>query len=380
MSPRAGIAAVFALNGAAFGALATRIPAIQDRLELSDGRLGLALAAVAGGALISMPLAGAYAARAGSLRATRVGIVWFLAALPLLGLAPSLGALLLAAAVFGAGNGFVEVSMNAHAVALERARGRPLLSGFHAAFSFGGFVGAAAGAAAAGAGLDVRAHLALVAAGGVLVAAAAWRALAGAGRGEGTGGTHFARPTGALWLLGGVAFLCLMAEGAAADWSAVYVDDDLGAGAAVAGLAYAAFSATMTLGRVFGDRVVSALGPARVVRGGSLVAGCGLAAALLLAEPGAAIAGFALLGLGLSSIVPVVFRAAGELPGHSASAGLAAVSTVGYTGFVSGPPLIGAIAEAASLPVALGALAVLVATIATIAGVTAPRAAAAGAQ
>src|SRR4051812_14568308 len=174
-----------------------------------------------------------------------------------------------------------------------------------------------------------------------------------------------------LAVLGALAFACLLCEGAAADWSALYVDRSLGASAAVAALAYAAFSITMTAGRLAGDRLTERLGPVALVRRGGLVAAAGLGAALLAGAPAAALAGFAGPGAGLAPVPPAVFRAAGNATAQ-AGPSLAAVSTTGYLGFLAGPPLIGALAEATSLPTALALLPVLAAILAVSARAVAP--------
>ena len=161
---RHAVTAIFCLNGLLFGAWAARIPAIRDRLVLSDGELGLALAFLPIGAIVAMPLAGALAARAGSRRATRLAFALACLTTGVVALAPSLVALAALAFVLGIGMGSLDVSMNVHGVTVERRYERPILSSFHAAFSLGGLAGAALGAAAAGAGIDVRVHLAVMAA------------------------------------------------------------------------------------------------------------------------------------------------------------------------------------------------------------------------
>ena len=181
-----------------------------------------------------------------------------------------------------------------------------------------------------------------------------------------------ARPTRPLFALGLVAFCCLLAEGAALDWSAVYVRDDLGGGAAVAALAYAAFSATMLVGRLLSDRLVAGRSPASLVRAGGILAGGGLAVAIVLDAPAAALAGFALLGAGLALVIPLVFRAAAATGSSGAGPSLAAVSTMGYTGFLAGPPLIGAIASASSLSVGLGFVAAMAFAAAVLAPAVSP--------
>jgi MFS family permease len=376
---RGAVTAIFLLNGLLFGSWAARIPAIRDRLGLSDGELGVALAFLPIGAIVAMPLAGALAARAGSRRATRGAFALACLTTGVVALAPSLLALALLALVLGIGMGSLDVSMNVHGVTVERRYERPILAGFHAAFSLGGLAGGALGAAAAGAGLDVRAHLALVSAAGAAVGLM-WsrRFLPGAADAAEAHDPVFVRPPRRLWALGALAFACLLIEGASADWSGVYIKNELGTGPGFAALGFTAFSVTMTLGRVFGDRLVTHLGSTRLVRAGGLVAAVGFGSALAISAPAAALVGFACLGAGMSSVIPIVFRAAGHVPGIASGVSLSAVSSVGYLGFVAGPPAIGGIAELVGLPVSLAVLVALAAAVAALARTTAPAAAAEG--
>jgi hypothetical protein len=350
---RRAIATIFLVDGAVVGTWAARVPALQDRAGVSTATLGLALAGLAAGALVAMPISGWRAARDGSRRTTLVCVAAIVIALPIPSLATSAAGLILGAVALGAANGAIDVAMNAHGVEVERRLGRPILSSLHAAFSLGGLIGAGAGALLAGADVDVRIHFAAMAL--VLAAAAlaaAPRLLPGAADAAPPGAV-LALPPRSLWPLGAIAFCCLLAEGAAADWSAVYIDGPLGAGPGIAALGFTGFSVAMTASRLVGDRLTLHAGAVRVVRGGALLATAGLGIALLIGEPVAGVAGFACLGAGVAVIVPTVFRAAGT--GHGAAAGtaLAAVTTTGYTGFLVGPPIIGAIAGATSLPAAL---------------------------
>jgi MFS family permease len=374
---RGAVTAIFLLNGLVYGSWAARIPAIRDRLGLSDGELGLALACIPIGSIIAMPIAGALAARTGSRRATRAAFALMCAVTAVVSLAPSLVALSTLLLVFGMGMGSLDVAMNVHGVTVEREYGRPIFSGFHAAFSFGGLAGGALGALAAHGGVDVRVHLAFV---GLLCAAVGltWsrRFLPGSADAVAEHEPIFVRPPRTLWTLGALAFACLLIEGASADWSGVYIKDELGASAAFAALGFTAFSVTMTLGRLFGDRLVERLGSVRLVRLGGAIAGVGFGVALAVSEPVAALVGFACLGAGMSSVIPIVFRAAGQVPGIASSVSLSAVSSIGYLGFVAGPPAIGGIAELVGLPNSLAVLVVLAALVALLAGTTAPAAAA----
>jgi MFS family permease len=372
MTARAGVTIIFAVNGVLYGAWAARIAAVGNRLELGAGELGVALAFIAAGALIAMPIAGRAANRFGSNPATTVSLALFCVASALTPAAPSLALLCAACVLMGAAGGALDVTMNVQGVTVEDSRGQPILSSFHAAFSAGGLTGALIGAGSAAAGIDVRGQMAVLAALGLVVGLTAARALLPAAA-DAVGKRDAVRRgprriDSRLLLLGLLAFCCLLCEGAAADWSAVYVDRSLAASAAVAGLAYAAFSVTMVLGRLFGDALTKRFGSAALVRAGSVVSAMGLAAALVANAPGAALVGFACLGAGLSIVVPQVFRAAAAT-GDSGPA-LATVSTIGYTGFLAGPPLIGAIAELTSLPAALAVLPLLAAAMALLAPLT----------
>ena len=280
---RAAVTAIFLLNGLIFGAWAARIPAVRDRVGLSDGELGIVLACAAVGSILAMPIAGGRAARIGSRRATRAAFALVCLATGLIALAPSLPVLCLLAFFYGASMGSLDVTMNAHGVAVERRYGRSILASFHAAFSIGGLAGGVIGAVCAGIGLDVRVQLALVA----VVSAAVgltWsrRFLGGDADAIGHAEPVFVRPPRRLLALGVLAFACLLIEGASADWSAVYLRDELGTTAAMAAIGFTAFSVTMTLGRVFGDRLVDHFGPEAVVRAGGGIAAVGFG----LAAPG----------------------------------------------------------------------------------------------
>jgi MFS family permease len=368
---RAAVTAVFFLNGLIFGSWAARIPAVRDHVGLSDGELGIALACGAIGSIVAMPIAGGRAARMGSRRATRGALAFLCTITALVALAPSLPALCVLMLFYGAAMGSLDVTMNAHGVAVERTYGRAILASFHAAFSIGGLAGGALGALAAAAGLDVRAQLAIVAAVTAVVGLTWSRRFLGADVDAiGHADPVFVRPPRRLLALGALAFACLLIEGASADWSGVYLRDELGTTAAVAALGFTAFSVTMTLGRIFGDRLVDHFGSTTVVRAGGSIAAVGFGLALLVAQPAAAIVGFACLGAGMSGVVPIVFRASGHVPGMAAGVGLAAVSSTGYLGFLVGPPTIGGLAELFGLPVALGVLVLLAAAVALLARTT----------
>jgi Major Facilitator Superfamily len=364
---RRAIAAIFTANGAVVGTWAARVPALKEHAAVSTATLGLALAGLAAGGLAAMPLSGWRTARGGSRSTTLVCVALVALVLPLPAIAPGAAGLILGAVALGAGNGAIDVAMNAHGVAVERRLGRPILSSLHAGFSLGGLLGAGAGALAAAAGLGVGLHFAAMSVVFAAVGVAAAPRLLAAGADAAPPGGRLALPSRALWPLGAIAFCCLLAEGAAADWSAVYLHGSLGAGAGTAALGFTAFSVAMAASRLAGDRLTLRVGAVRLVRAGALLATAGLGAALLAATPAAALAGFACLGAGVAVVVPSVFRAAGAAGGVAPGAALAAVTTTGYTGFLVGPPLIGALAGAAGLPAALTLVLAATALVAALA-------------
>jgi hypothetical protein len=349
MSPRAAITAVFILNGFALGGWGARIPAIQDHVGVGPGGLAVPLAALAAGALLAMPVAGRWASRLGSRRMVAFSVVALGLVLPLPALVPGLIAVAAATFLLGAVNGTLDVSMNAQGVAIERRLGRPILSSLHAGFSFGGLLGAGAGALAAAAGVGALPHFA---AAGLLVAAAGTLARTRLidDRPEAPPAGETAQGSAGRWRLRGLAFCCLFAEGAAMDWSAVHLRS-IGAATAVAALAYAGFSLTMAAGRLVGDGLSLRWGAVRLARRGGLLASGALAVALAAGLPAVALGAYVALGAGLAVIVPLIFRAAAM--GSDAGPALAGVTTTGYLGFLAGPPIIGAAAAATSVPAAL---------------------------
>jgi MFS family permease len=371
-SARAAVTTVFLLHGTLFGTWAARIPAAKEDLGLSTGELGLALLFTTLGGLVAMPVAGWIVAREGSRTTARQALVLFALLLPALALAPSLPALAVALLLFGAAAGALDVAMNAHGLAVERLYARPILSSFHAGWSFGGLIGAGVGAIAAAAGLEPLPHFVLVTFVVVPVGLAASGRLLPNAADRPPEPLRLGRPPRRLAALAVLAFCGLFAEGVVADWSAVYLDEPLGAGEAVAALGFAAFSIAMAAGRLVGDRLTLRWGPSALTRRGGLLAGGALAVALVVGAPPLAIVAFGCMGLGLAAFVPVVFRAAGSLPGLPAGMGIAALTTVGYTAFLVGPPAIGFAAQVVGLPTALGLVVALLAVLVVLAPQTAP--------
>jgi MFS family permease len=360
------VSAVFFLNGFGYGSWVPRIAEIQDKLGASEGQLGLALFMAALGALIAMPLAGAAAHRYGSRAATAVTLAGFGLSLPGLALAPSLVGLGLALFVAGAAGGALDVSMNAQGVAVEKRYWAPIMSSLHGMFSLGGMTGAGVTGLVAALEVAIVPHFAGICALILAVGAIAYRPLLPAAAEAAAAGPGFARPSLALLLPGIVALASLLSEGAVADWSAVYLSANLDAGTTMAAAAFATFSLMMAAGRFSGDRLVARLGGDPVVRAGGALAAFGLGLTLAIGHPVVAVIGFGLVGAGISCVFPVVLSSAARAPDLPPSAAIAAVCTVGYFGFLLGPPMIGGLAELIGLPSALGLVVLLCALIAAL--------------
>lgn len=378
---RAAIASVFFVNGAMLASWVSRIPAVQTKLHMSTGVLGLSLLGTAIGAMAGMPIAGRLSGRRGSRPVVIAGLLIMSAALPLAALAPNPALLAAALAVLGFGSGAVDVAMNTQAVSVESRYGRPIMPSFHGLWSAGSMSGALCGGAFAGRRIGVAAHLSAAAvvfgACGILVAATGMlsrREELPAPRDSDAPGEMQPVIAGVLAVLGLITFCSLLSEGAMGDWIAIYLHRTLRTTQQAAADGFAAMSLAMAGGRLLGDRVVARFGHVRVLRRCGATAAAGLLLAITSHSATLAIAGFALVGAGLSLMVPITFHAAGNLPGAPPGRSIAAVSTMGYTGFLIGPPLIGYAAEAIRLRNALGIVALLCATVAGLAGFARTRA------
>jgi MFS family permease len=350
---------VFFLNGTIVATWATRIPAVQAKLMLSTGELGLALLGTAVGALAAMNLSGYLAARFGSRSVTVIASMGLYLMLPLLALAPTLPILVGSLFLFGASNGSMDVAMNAQGVAVERRYGRPILNSFHACYSLGGLVGALVGGLVAFHRIAPLPHFLGVALFCAILTFSVARTLLPAEAEAQEKAVAFARPTRAILALGLVAFCVVLGEGAMADWSAIYLNGTLRTGTGLAAAGYAAFSVVMAMGRGVGDRLTARLGPGTMMQIGGLVAAMGLTLALVVTWIPIALLGFGLVGAGFSVVFPLTLSVAGRTSKQAAGTAIAAVATCGYVGFLIGPPVIGFVADALSLRIALGVVVLL---------------------
>jgi fucose permease len=382
---RSAITAIFFVNGFVFASWTPRIPQLQDALDLSEGILGTALLALSAGAVIAMQVTGRLVSRYGSRRVTLAAGLGFCVSLPSIAAVWNLPSLFVALALFGCGNGAMDVAMNAHGIAVQREWGKPILSSMHAMFSLGAFGGAAFGGWAVHQRLPIGTQFALVAAAGIAALLGTRRHLLPAeidrtqsappveiSTDSTPPGAGSARSVPARVLLLGLLGFCCLGEGAVADWSAVYLDDHLGTSAGFAASGFAVFAVTMTIGRFSGDWLTRRFGPARLARALSALGAGGFAAALTLHNPWAALVGFALLGLGLACLIPLIFSAAGQIPEVEPGRALAVVATFSYGGSLLGPVLIGAIASLVGLPTALALPAVLLGLVTVFAAAVRP--------
>jgi MFS family permease len=367
------VVARFLIHGLAVSTWVSRIPSVKAALHLGDGVFGVYLFGTAVGSVIGIPVAGWCVTRYGSRQDcvwTSVGLCLALA-LPAVAInATSLFAALL---IFGLMLGGNDVAMNSQAVSVEKLMGTRTMSRFHAMFSVGGIVGAAGGGWIASHGVSAGEHLAVMSAIFFALSLATAPLLMEAAVPAETrvAKLRFRNIPAPLLVLCAIGFCIFLSEGAIADWTAIYLRQVLNAGPGLAAMGYAVFSAAMAVFRLCGDWITNRLGFAWTVRGGALVAALGLASALLVHSPYQALPGFALVGAGFSSIIPLVFAAGGRIPSVSDGTGVAAVSGLGYLGFLIGPTAIGFLSELTSLRVGMSLLVLLSLLAASLVGRTA---------
>jgi MFS family permease len=375
---RWAVTAVFLLNGLTLASYIVRLPSIKVAQHLSDAQLGMVSTVFGAAAIIAMQFVGALVARYGSARVIRIGLV----ALPLvlvgIGLARGFLGLAVAGVLLGVVHGTLDVSMNGHAVAVERRLGRPIMNGCHGAWSVSAVAASLTGAALIAAHVAVLSHFIGIAAvvtvaglvvGRYLLPASADRAPSHDGRSSPQPGwrSGWSRAVIALGLTGTV---LMVAEGAVLTWSGVFLHDIRGASLALASLAVTAFTACQTGGRLFGDRLTVRYGAGRLFRTGALVAMVGFAVAVLVPDAAGAVAGFAVVGFGGAFLIPLTFRAAGHAGGTGPGAAgfVARFTTFTYTGILLGPALIGWVAQGIGLQWTLALIVPLLGTVAVLTG------------
>ncbi|MFI7320907.1 MFS transporter [Streptomyces venezuelae] len=342
--------AYFALNGFLMGMWIVHIPAVEDRAGISHAVLGWLLLLLGAGAFVGMQIVGPLTDRLGARTVVPVSAALCAAAVVLPGLATNVWTLGAALLALGLGNGCLDVSMNAHAVQVERGYRRPVMSAFHATFSIGGVLAALVGARTLSWGWSPAATLGAVAALGVVAAAVSAPALLRPRSGD-AASPRTPEPAASpadrratprrIWVLAALALMLMLCEGVANDWSVLHLRDVLDAPAATAALAYGAFATAMTVGRLLADRVAARFGPVAILRYGAAVAAAGLTVAALSPWTPLALIGWTVFGAGLSGCIPQLFSAAGHADPEAAGVNVSRVAGLGYLGMLAGPAVIG---------------------------------------
>jgi len=361
--------AVFFIAGLLYASWGVHVPTVRDKFTLSPGMLSFALLAVAGGSIFAMLTTGSWIARAGTRAACLAGGITMTVCCALILLAPYYWLLLIVLAVFGFGMATLDVAMNAEASAVEQALARPIMSSLHGMFSIGGMAGAAAGGALLAHGMSPAMHLALASVASLVVLLVSMPAVLPHVPHHDTHAKASSSNrwrSSALWALGGLALIALIAEGAMYDWATVYMRDVVLATPAVSSAAYAAFTGGMAAGRFAGDFVRARFGAPQLVFGSAALAFVGMIAALVLPDTIVTMTGFTLMGLGLANMMPVLFAAAARVKGVTAAEGLAQVAGLAYFGLLLGPVLIGGVAQVSTLPIGLSVVAACTALIALV--------------
>ncbi|WP_438395061.1 MFS transporter [Caballeronia sp. DA-9] len=361
--------AVFFIAGMLYASWGVHVPTVRDKFHLSPGALSIALLAVAAGSIIAMLTNGPWISRVGTRRACLAGGIGMTVFGSLILLAPSYWLLVLVLALFGFSMATLDVAMNAEASAVEEALERPIMSSLHGMFSVGGMAGAAAGGAMLAHGLPPVAHLALACAVSLVVLLVSMPNVlphvphAASAHGGSSSNRWRSR---ALWALGALALIALIAEGAMYDWATVYMRDVVLATPALSSAAYAAFTGGMAAGRFGGDAVRARFGAPQLIFASAALAFIGMVAALVVPSALVTMAGFTLMGLGLANMMPVLFAAAARVDGVSPAEGLAQVAGLAYFGLLFGPVLIGGVAQISTLPIGLSVVAACAALIALV--------------
>jgi MFS family permease len=361
---RLAVSLFFFTNGFQVGNYVARLPEIQKLYGVSNATLGTILLCSAAGAISAMPFAGLLTVRFGSRLITIATGIAFIFLIPLIPILPNLWLLAGLFFLFGVFGGSEDVAMNGQAVYVERLYQRPILSSFHGVWSIGTALGAGFGAFFAKLSIGLFTHFALMSAMsfGLLFWAAfnlikdgplSINAEKSENSEQEAESVAFRLPSKAILPLGIIAFCGMTGEGSIGDWAAIYMHKVIGKDEAFSAMAFGAFAIAMTLGRVTGDVVTEALGKRKHLIYSSLCAIFGLAFALAFNNPWTVLAGFFIVGLGLATIVPIVYSTAGNTEGVSPSVGIAMATTIGYAGFFVGPPTIGYLADAFSLRIGL---------------------------
>ncbi|MEO5683143.1 MAG: MFS transporter [Chitinophagaceae bacterium] len=356
---RIAVSAFFFIAGLTFASWASRIPDIKTQLQLSDARLGAVLFALPAGLMTSLLFAGWLVSRYGSRKVMISAALFYPAALVLLGLSNNVWQLAAVLFLFGLGSNLVNIAMNTQAVDVESMYGRSVMASFHGLWSIAGFTGAAIGTLLVSAGVAPWVHFSIIFATGALLVLFFYRFTLPGDSAPAEKQPFFVKPDKYILILGMIAFCSMLCEGAMADWSGVYFQNVVKSPKELITLGYVAFTATMAAGRFLGDSLVTKLGIKKVLQLSATFIATGLFVSILFPYMVTAVIGFLLVGLGVSSVVPLVYSLAGKSGTMKPGLALAAVSSISFLGFLIGPPLIGFIAQAGGLRLSFAVIAVV---------------------
>lgn len=367
---RIAISALFFLSGLCFSSWASRIPDIQRKLGLDEGELGFLLLAMPVGSLIAMPLIGWLVDRFGSRTVVVIAALLYPAALPLVGLSPGFWLLATGLMLFGMCGNLLNISMNAQAIGVEQLYGKTIIASFHGLWSLAGFVGGSIGAFMISRQLTPPLHFAIITLIGFTIILLAFRYTINQPSQPNSGKQSLRKIDPQLLRIGLISMCGMMCEGCMFDWSGVYFEKVVQAEQALIAAGYIAFMSTMALGRFVADYFTNRFGITRMLQFSSVFICTGLLIAVVFPYLVPAIGGFLLVGVGVSSVVPLAYSVAGR-SGKSPGSALAIVSTIGYAGFLLGPPLIGFLAAAFNLRVSFTLIACIGAIIGVLAAIDA---------
>ena len=356
---RIAVSVFFFIAGLTVATWASRIPDIKNKLHLNEAALGGVLFALPVGQLISLPLSGWFIPRFGSRQLVIAAAMFFPLTLILLAIAATAWQLVIVLFFFGVWANLINIAMNTQAVSVENLYGKSIMASFHGLWSLAGFSGAAIANFFVSAELSPLTHFSIICVLTGLLVFIFYKYTLPEDVDKKTSQPLFVKPDKTVLLLGLIAFCCMVCEGAMADWSGVYFQKVVASPAAFTTLGYVAFMGTMATGRFLGDGLVTKFGIKRILQTSGVLIAAGLMTVVLFPYLFTAIAGCLLVGFGVSCVVPIVYALAGKSADMSAGLALAAVSTIGFLGFLIGPPLIGFIAQAASLRWSFSVIALL---------------------
>lgn len=356
---RIAVGLLFFMQGLCFASWASRIPSIQEQLRLSDAALGIVLFALPVGSMLALPLAGWLVGKFGSKRMAANAIVVYSILLVTLGLATNISLLVLSLVIFGMAGNIANIAINTQAVGVEARYGRNIMASFHGLWSLAGFTAGGIGTYMIGRGIVPFHHFLIMMLLILFGVAASFQYLLPSEENSAGTGRLFAKPDKSLLKLGVIAFCCMICEGAMFDWSGIYFQKVVRAEKEWIGLGYTAFMCTMAAGRFIADWVAHHIGFRRTIQASGLMITTGLAISVLFPYLVPSVVGFLLVGFGVSSVVPLVYSEAGKSKTLSPGVALAAVSSIGFLGFLIGPPLIGVVAGMASLRMSFVIIAIM---------------------